>query len=1059
MKKYYTPLIMALVFAALPARAALIHRYSFTTDASDSVGSAHGTNSVNTAQHPGATPVVYADGQVQMDGSGGYIQLPAGLVSKLTNVTIEIWTTWSGAAGDWQRLFDFGDTDSGGNGAYDMLMTPIYGGSGGKLRFAIANADPGYNNERDLSDPNQFPVATEAHVVLTYGPSGVRVFVNGVEEMSGPSYFPLSVLHDLKNYIGRSVYNDTPYNGSFNEFRIFDNLLTAQQIAASFLAGPDSTNNDPGAATSLGFTTVQNAMTEGDVQYPQLQGVFSVAGAVNLEASDVTLNSDKPNVITVENGALVAKGPGTANITASVGTAHSDPVAISVSPAVPVLAHRYSFNEARDATTVKDSAGGTTFDGNVFPDPDGTNLVTFTNGQAMFPGAAAFGVAPYIALPPGLFTVMTNVTIETWVTWKGANAGGGTTWQRVFDFGDSQKGDNPQFSGNGIDFLFLAPVGGAGVVRFDALPGAGLPETILDGPGALPVGKEVHVTAVYSPNRRLSKLYLDGVPVASGDASVPLSALSPDQNNWLGVSQWNDPPFFGAINELRIYEGVLSDVTIALSQTAGPETVPADPGVLKSIQLVVPNLYPGNPASVQAALLATFQNVSNVNIGGVSGVTFTAGDTNLFKVSATGGLTTSSNIGNSTLIASFQSMSATTTVSVVNPSQLTITNLPSSIAFDAAPVQLAGLARFPDATNVNISAFRGVTWGSSNPSVAVISATGLLTPISPGTATISNSYGGITATVQLAVVRRTGSQPAALVHRYSFNEASNATTVVDSVAGADGTLMINTDQFPAANPVVLTNGHAGLDGTGGYIELPPTMISVLSNVTFETWVSWGGGNDWQHLFEFGATDGGGAGSFDIFSTPVYGGSGGKFRFGISDADPGYNNEYDISDPNLFPRNAETHVVCIYAPTDGGSRVFINGALVASGNTPFPLSVVQDVNDYLGRSDYPDPAYNGSFNEFRIYDGAMTGAEIAASLAVGPNGTSGGGGPTLTATLSNGKVVLSWPATATGYTLETTSTLGTGAAWAASGAAITQANGNFNATIDGTAPAAFFRLRK
>src|SRR5690348_3836614 len=155
-----------------PAHATLIHRYSFTTDASDSVGTANGTNLVNTAQHPAALPVVYTNGQVVMDGSGGYVQLPGGLVSSLTNLSIEVWATWSGVGGDWERFFDFGNTDTGGVGEFDIFMTPSYGGSGGKLREGIANADPGYNNERDVSSANLFPVGTEAHVGLTYGQIG-----------------------------------------------------------------------------------------------------------------------------------------------------------------------------------------------------------------------------------------------------------------------------------------------------------------------------------------------------------------------------------------------------------------------------------------------------------------------------------------------------------------------------------------------------------------------------------------------------------------------------------------------------------------------------------------------------------------------------------------------------------------------------------------------------------------------------------------------------------------------------------------------------------------------
>src|SRR5271165_6311571 len=49
----------------------LLHRYSFTTDASDSAGGANGT------LVGGAT---IQNGQVQLDGSSGYVNLPSGIV-------------------------------------------------------------------------------------------------------------------------------------------------------------------------------------------------------------------------------------------------------------------------------------------------------------------------------------------------------------------------------------------------------------------------------------------------------------------------------------------------------------------------------------------------------------------------------------------------------------------------------------------------------------------------------------------------------------------------------------------------------------------------------------------------------------------------------------------------------------------------------------------------------------------------------------------------------------------------------------------------------------------
>ena len=44
----------------------------------------------------------------------------------------------------------------------------------------------------------------------------------------------------------------------------------------------------------------------------------------------------------------------------------------------------------------------------------------------------------------------------------------------------------------------------------------------------------------------------------------------------------------------------------------------------------------------------------------------------------------------------------------------------------------------------------------------------------------------------------------------------------------------------------------------------------------------------------------------------------------------------------------------------------------------------DDNNWLGRSQWNDPVFVGKFNEFRIYDVALTEAEIAESNAEGPD---------------------------------------------------------------------------
>ena len=49
----------------------------------------------------------------------------------------------------------------------------------------------------------------------------------------------------------------------------------------------------------------------------------------------------------------------------------------------------------------------------------------------------------------------------------------------------------------------------------------------------------------------------------------------------------------------------------------------------------------------------------------------------------------------------------------------------------------------------------------------------------------------------------------------------------------------------------------------------------------------------------------------------------------------------------------------------------------------------DINVWLGRSQWPDPYFNGQLDEFRIYSGVLSDASVAASFANGPDASLGG----------------------------------------------------------------------
>jgi hypothetical protein len=184
------------------------------------------------------------NGRLNLDGSGSYVELPAGLLAGLTSATFEVWMTWRGGS-FWARVFDFG-SDDGGNqpsGETYLFLTPSNGNSGA-LRAAMSAA--GVEGEVSAEGEAALPVAGTANgapehvaVVVDEATSSLQLYAAGALVGSAPLMIDLTAIDDVNDWLGRSNFRlDPPFYGSLIEFRIYEQALTAQQIRASFLAGP-----------------------------------------------------------------------------------------------------------------------------------------------------------------------------------------------------------------------------------------------------------------------------------------------------------------------------------------------------------------------------------------------------------------------------------------------------------------------------------------------------------------------------------------------------------------------------------------------------------------------------------------------------------------------------------------------------------------------------------------------------------------------------------------------------------------------------------------------------
>jgi hypothetical protein len=100
------------LIVTIPKGAPLAHRYSFNEAfgsrvAHDAVGSAHGRLQGGSRFTTGQQPSRPA-GQLAFEGLSPHVDLPDGILSCLSEVSLEAWFVWV-PSGQWPRIFDFGD--------------------------------------------------------------------------------------------------------------------------------------------------------------------------------------------------------------------------------------------------------------------------------------------------------------------------------------------------------------------------------------------------------------------------------------------------------------------------------------------------------------------------------------------------------------------------------------------------------------------------------------------------------------------------------------------------------------------------------------------------------------------------------------------------------------------------------------------------------------------------------------------------------------------------------------------------------------------------------------
>ncbi len=237
----------------LDVQVGLIHRWTMDESPDgvtlpDIVGGADATLVNNSAL------ATIADGQVTLANpghinsndmtNGNYIDLPNGIFSELTQMTIIVWTTSTGNTSAWQRVFDIG-TSNGGEDISDS------GGSTSWFMIALDGANNVWFEHRNLGASvvcpinDNGPLPANEEVLITIVQDDVagtaKLYINGGIVAGYKPNVTLKELVDNNNWLGRSMFGgDAMYDGSYNEVRIYDTAVSAADIAAAYLAGPEA---------------------------------------------------------------------------------------------------------------------------------------------------------------------------------------------------------------------------------------------------------------------------------------------------------------------------------------------------------------------------------------------------------------------------------------------------------------------------------------------------------------------------------------------------------------------------------------------------------------------------------------------------------------------------------------------------------------------------------------------------------------------------------------------------------------------------------------------------
>jgi hypothetical protein len=328
-----------------------------------------------------------ASSALQFNGTNGHITVPSGVYFNGGNFTVTAWVR-KNANNNWSRLFDFSNGQANNN-----VLLAISSGTSGR---PISQIYSGTTAGNQVSSPvtaltnNQWELLT-----YTWSNQAARIYINGILRGQGTQVNPVNVVRTI-NYIARSAWAGDAYaNAGFDDFRIYNRVLTHNEIQSLLLHQPDNLSVVVIPSLICAGTSAQIALinTQPGVSYQlRLASTSTNVGAAQTGTGDTLFFNTGVLSATTDFNFQATQ----TSTTCGTVTTPNITVTVSPLPAAPVTTDDQVCNEGDMTLTASGAPAGGFY--NWYTTPTGGTALAGVTGNSYSTGVIDETVSYYVSV-------------------------------------------------------------------------------------------------------------------------------------------------------------------------------------------------------------------------------------------------------------------------------------------------------------------------------------------------------------------------------------------------------------------------------------------------------------------------------------------------------------------------------------------------------------------------------------------------------------------------------------------------------------------------------------